>query len=118
MVDGEAGPGREGHGGTGGQREKRESWAAWMGVLAAFKEALEETIDELRERGDLSPERAKEAVRSTMRRAQSAVGQAKERLDMVPRREFDALRAEVEDLARRVRILEGGGPRQIPIDSE
>ena len=43
-----------------------------IGVLSAFKDALEETITEARERGDLSPERAKEVMRSALHKAQEA----------------------------------------------
>lgn len=104
-------------GGEGGRR--RESVSAWMGVLAAFKEAIEETIDELRERGDLSPERAKEAVRTTMDRAQQAMAETRERFDFVPRREFDALRSRLDDIERRVAQLEGRSPsRTIPVEDE
>src|SRR5690625_6167184 len=61
----------------------------------------------MRERGDLAPERAKEAVRKTMRKAQEAVGETRERLDFVPRREFEALQEEVAELRRRLSELEG-----------
>ena len=93
----------------------REGFRAWLGVLDAFKEAIEETIEEVRQRGAPSPERAREAMRSTMKRAQAAMGEARERLDLVPRREFDALREEVAELRRRVSDLEGGS-RQIPVE--
>jgi polyhydroxyalkanoate synthesis regulator phasin len=115
------GGGADGGGGSGegGGRERgRESFSAWLGVLSAFREAIEESISELRDRGDLSPERAREAVRSTMRRAQSAMEDARERLDMVPRREFDSLRTEVDDLRRRLARLEGDAARRIPIEGE
>lgn len=78
-----------------------------MGVLSAFKEAIEETITEARERGDLSPERAKEVMRGALDKAQEAAGQAKDRFDLVTQREFDALRDRVSDLARRVASLDG-----------
>ena len=56
----------------------RDGLKAGIGILAALKDAFEETIDEMRERGDISPERAKEAVRSTMQRAQEAMGDARD----------------------------------------
>jgi polyhydroxyalkanoate synthesis regulator phasin len=93
----------------------REGFRAWLGVLDAFKEAIEETIQEIRERGGPSPERAREAMRSTLKRAQAAVDEARERLDFVPRREFEALREEVAELKRRVANLEGGA-REIPVE--
>jgi polyhydroxyalkanoate synthesis regulator phasin len=101
------------------RRERpREGFSAWMGVLDAFREAIEETIVEMRERKDLTPERAREAVRTTMQRAQSALDDARERLDFVPRREFDALQEEVGKLRRRVDALDGGGEAraQIPVE--
>jgi len=97
------------------EMRSREGLRAWLGVLDAFKEAIDETIEEIRQRGGPSPERAREAMRKTMQRAQSAMGEARERLDFVPRREFEALREEVADLRRRVAELEGGS-RQIPVE--
>lgn len=76
----------------------REGVRAITGVLGALREAVEQTFDELKEKGDLSPERAKEAARDTMRRAQDAVEQVRERLEFVPRREFEELKAQVEAL--------------------
>lgn len=80
-----------------------------IGFLTAFKDAIEETIQEAVERGDLKPERAREAVSRAMERAQETVGGVRERLDVVPRREFDELRAAVAELSRRVDALEGRG---------
>lgn len=101
-------------------REATKEWIrATTGILSAFKEAIEETIEEIRERGDLSPERAKEAVRTTMDRAQRAFEETRERFDFVPRREFEALRDRVAALEKRIAELEtGGGPRTIPVDEE
>lgn len=78
-----------------------------IGVLSAFKDALEETISEARERGDLSPERAKDVMKSALHRAQEAAEGARERLDFVSQKEFDALVAAVERLKERVSALEG-----------
>ncbi len=82
-----------------------------IGVLVAFKEAIEETIQEAGDRGDLSPDRAKEFLGGALHRAQEAAGEVRERLDLVPRREFDALRAEVAELRRRLDEL---GARPLP----
>jgi polyhydroxyalkanoate synthesis regulator phasin len=73
-----------------------------LGVLSAFKEAIEETLSEARERGDLNPERARSAMKSALHRAQEVAGDAKEKLDFVNRREFEALRDRVEELWRKV----------------
>jgi polyhydroxyalkanoate synthesis regulator phasin len=83
-----------------------ESIRQGIGVLSAFKEALEETIQEARDRGDLSTERAKQVMRDALDRAQSAAGDAKERLDFVHQSELDDLRAELDTLRARVSALE------------
>lgn len=75
-----------------------EGIRAGIGVLTAFKEAVEETFQEAVERGEMKPDRAKQAVQDAMRRAQETFGDVRERLDVVPRREFDELKAEVEAL--------------------
>jgi polyhydroxyalkanoate synthesis regulator phasin len=80
----------------------REGVRAITGILGALKDAIEETFDDLRQQGDLSPEKARDAARSTMKRAQEAVDDVRDRLDFVSRREFDALRAEVGELRRRL----------------
>lgn len=77
-----------------------------IGVLSAFKDALEETINEARERGDLSPERAKEVMSDALHKAQEAAGEARERLDFVSQKEFDVLRDAVDGLRERVDGLE------------
>lgn len=84
-----------------------------IGVLSAFKEALEETIQEARDRGDLSTDRAKEVMREALDRAQSAAEDARERFDFAPQGEVDrtrsdieALKAAFEALQVRVRALE------------
>ena len=77
-----------------------------IGVLSAFKDALEETINEARERGDLSSDRAKEVMKSALHRAHEAAEGARERLDFVTQREFDALGEAVERIKERVSALE------------
>jgi hypothetical protein len=95
--------------------EVREGLRAGIGILSALKDAIEETIQDMADRGELSQERAREAVRTTMDRAQTAFEEARLRLDFVPRREFEALKAEVADLRDRLGRHEtsrahGGGP--------
>ena len=80
-----------------------------IGMLTAFKEAIEESIREASERGDLKPERARQFLNDAMERAQEAVGDVRERLDFVPRKEFDELKAQVEELRRRLDAQGGGG---------
>jgi polyhydroxyalkanoate synthesis regulator phasin len=79
-----------------------------IGVLTAFKEAIEETLQEAVDRGDLKPERAKQALNDALGRAQEAVGDVRGRMDWVSRREFDELRAEVAELRRRLDGSPGG----------
>lgn len=91
-----------------------------IGVLSAFKDALEETINEARERGDLSTDRAKEVMKNALNKAQVAAGEARERLDFVTQKEFDALSDTVESLRERISALEGrftgGGAPRTPDD--
>lgn len=85
-----------------------------IGVLTALKQAVEETIrktiDDATESGDVSADKARDIVREALRRAEDAVGEVRERLDVIPRREFDELRSAVADLASRVAALEGRPP--------
>lgn len=80
-----------------------------IGILNAFREAVEETVQEVVDRGDLKPDRAKQAVKDAAHRMQEVFDDARERLDFVPRAEFDALREEVEALRRRVDHLHPSG---------
>ena len=80
----------------------REGMRAVTGILGAFKDAIEQTFDDLSQRGDISPERARDAARDAMRRAQDAVDDMRTRMDFVPRREFDALRNEVSELRTQI----------------
>jgi hypothetical protein len=93
---------------TGGSDPFREGVRAVTGLLGALKDALEEQFEDLRAQSDLAPDKAREAARSTMRKAQETVDEMRDRLDFVPRREFDALKAEVEALARRLDAHQGG----------
>jgi polyhydroxyalkanoate synthesis regulator phasin len=81
-----------------------------VGVLTAFKEAIEESIQEANARGDLSPDRAKQFLGDALHRAQETVGEVRERLEWVPRKEFEALQAEVAELRGRLDGLQGRGP--------
>jgi len=77
-----------------------------LGVLTAFKDALEETIQEARERGDLSTERAKEVMKETLEKAQTAAEGAKEKLDFANQGEMEAVRGALDTLRERVGALE------------
>ena len=75
-------------------------------MLAAFKDALEETIQEARDRGDLSSEKAREVMKDAMGRAQTAAEGARERLDFATQAELRSLREAVDSLQARVDALE------------
>jgi polyhydroxyalkanoate synthesis regulator phasin len=77
-----------------------------IGVLSAFKDALEETIQEARERGDLSSERAKEVMKETLERAQGAAEGAKEKLDFASQADMDSVRTAVDSIKERLAELE------------
>lgn len=77
-----------------------------IGILTAFKDALEETIQEAMDRGELSPDRARQAMRDTLHRFQESVDDARERFDFVPRKEFETVQSQVIDLRARVEALE------------
>ncbi|CAN5727029.1 MAG: hypothetical protein H0W11_03615 [Gemmatimonadetes bacterium] len=91
----------------GGRSGIGEGIRTGVGILSAFRDAIEETIQEAANRGDLSPDRARDAVRSAAARVQESLGDARERLDFVPRREFDELRTEVATLRAELAELRG-----------
>ena len=77
-----------------------------LGMLAAMKDAIEETLREAKERGDLTPERVKDVMRSTLEKAQEKAGEAREAIDFVKQKEFDVLKELVERLDVRVADIE------------
>ena len=100
---GASGEGRE-RGST--RRRMSDGIKQGIGVLSAFKEAIEETIQDARDRGDLSAERAKGVMKEALDRAQAAASGAREKLDFVNQTELEGLRAELAALKNRVEILE------------
>lgn len=103
--------------GANGEEEKAEEGrgAAIKGgirqglsMLSAMKDAIEETLKEAKERGDLTPERAKEVMRSTLEKAQEKAGEAREALDFVKQKEFEVLKKVVEQIEMRVTEIERG----------
>ena len=80
-----------------------------IGILNAFREAVEDTLQEAVDRGDLSPDRARRAMRDAAQKLQEGLGDARERLDLVSRKEYEDLRAELASLRERVSRLEGPG---------
>ena len=71
-----------------------------------MRDAIEDTIREVKERGDLSPERAKEVVRGALDKAQEKAGEARDAFDFVKQKEFDGLKSMVGDLKSRMGIVE------------
>lgn len=77
-----------------------------LGILGAFKDAMEETLQEAVDRGDLAPDRARDAMRDAGRRLQSVFDETRDRMEMVPKREHEELKAEVASLRDRLERLE------------
>jgi polyhydroxyalkanoate synthesis regulator phasin len=93
-------------GGGSGSRSFADGVRQGIGVLGAFKDALEETIQEARDRGDLSSERARDVMKDALHKAQSAAEGARERLDFATQGQVDTLQEAVDALATRVSALE------------
>lgn len=68
-----------------------------LGVLTAFKDALEETIKEARDRGDLSADRAKEVMKETLEKAQEAAEGARDRLDFATHGDLDKAMTSIKE---------------------
>ena len=66
---------------------------AVTGILGALRDAIEGTFDDISTKGDMSPDRAKEAAKDTMNRAQDAMEKVRDRLDFATRSELEELRA-------------------------
>ena len=101
----ETNDGAEAGGGDANDPRKRmgDGIRQGLGVLTAFKDALEETIQEARDRGDLSADRAKEVMKETLEKAQTAAEDAKGRLDFATQADIDAA---VDSIRERVSALE------------
>ncbi len=82
----------------------KEGIKAGIGILGALKEALEETFEEAMKERDFGPDRARDAFRETVRRAQETMDQARDRFDFVPRKDFEALQAQVDALRRQIEL--------------
>ena len=89
-----------------GKRSMGDGIKEGLGVLSAFKDALEETIQEARDRGDLSTDRAKEVMKETLGRAQTAAEEARGRLDFVTQAELETVRSRVDAMQHRLKELE------------
>ncbi|MEQ1856935.1 MAG: hypothetical protein ABL963_10710 [Longimicrobiales bacterium] len=90
----------------GARRRMSDGIKEGINVLSAFKDAIEETIQEARERGDLSTDGAKRVMKDALGKAQSAASDARERLDFVNQGEMESLQATVASLRARVAALE------------
>ncbi len=77
-----------------------------IGVLSAFKDAIEETIQEARDRGDLSTERAKEVMKEALDKAQTVGERARDRLDFANQTEVDSLKGAMQAVRQRLSNLE------------
>ncbi len=101
----------------------REGIKAGFGILGAFVEAFEETVEEALKQGPFDPEKVQTAFRDGMRRAEEAMEKAqrhaeegmeqarrraedameraRDRFDWVPRSEFETLRGDLAELRHR-----------------
>jgi polyhydroxyalkanoate synthesis regulator phasin len=84
-----------------GARDDRDGGG--LGILSTIREALDEVIAEAREKGGMSAERAREAVRGAMSRARDVAG---ERLDLATRQELQEVKDLVAELKVRLENLE------------
>lgn len=96
----------EGAGAKSARQKVGDGIRQGIGVLSAFKDALEETIQEARERGDLSGERAKEVMKTALDKAQAAASGAKEKFDFATQAELDSVQMTLEALNDRIAALE------------
>lgn len=97
----------------------REGFRAALGILGAIKDEIEAQFDNLKQRDDFSPEKARETMRRGMERAQQTVEELRERVDFVTHKEFDELRAEVAALRTRVDALgTSSEPPDMPFEVE
>jgi polyhydroxyalkanoate synthesis regulator phasin len=94
--------------------EVREGIRAGLGILSALKDAVEETFEDMMDRGELSQDRAREAMKKTMDRAAEAFEDTRARFDFVPRVEYDELVEDVKELRRRVERLENQAHEHAP----
>lgn len=83
----------------------REGVRSVIGILGALKDAVEETFEELRTRGEAAPDEGGDAAESTFKAAQDVVEDVRERLDFVTRRDFEALQRQVAELSKRMDAL-------------
>lgn len=81
-----------------------------LGILTAFKDAAEETLQEMVDRGDLTPERAKSTMRDAVGRMQSTFDDARGKIDLVSQADLTQLREEIAELRARVTLLENNAP--------
>ena len=100
----EQGSGEEGRQQRNARERMSDGFSRGLGVLSAFKEALEETISEARERGDLSVDKAREAMKDAMGRARDVTSEARDRFDFVTQAEFSALVKRVRELEERLGV--------------
>ncbi len=96
--------------------EVREGIRAGLGILSALKGAIEETFEDMMDRGELSQDRAREAMKKTMDRAAETFDETRARFDFVPRVEYDELAEDVKELRRRVERLENQAHDHAPTD--
>ena len=96
----------DGNDGQGRRKSMGDGIKEGLGVLSAFKDALEETIQEARERGDLSSDRAKEVMKDTLGKAQTAAEGARDRLGFATKADLESVHDAVDSMKVRLGELE------------
>ena len=86
-----------------GRREDRDGGREGLGMLSTIREALDEVIAEAREKGGVSAERAREALRNAVVKARDVAG---DRLDLATRQELQEVRDALAELKVRLENLE------------
>jgi polyhydroxyalkanoate synthesis regulator phasin len=94
------------------EHERKDSGREGLGILSTLREALDEVINEARDKGGINAERAREAMKVAMTRAREAAGEARERLDFATEQDVQDLRDAVSELKVRLENLE----RRMPQD--
>jgi polyhydroxyalkanoate synthesis regulator phasin len=95
------------------EHERRDSGREGIGILSTLREALDEVINEARDKGGMNAERAREAMKVAMNRARVAAEEARERLDFATEQDVQELRDAVAELKVRLENLE----RRMPQDA-
>ncbi len=88
-----------------------------LDVLSALKDAIEETINDAKARGDISQDRAKKVMRDAMHKAQEAAGAAREKVEFINRQELQKFMDSIDERLRRLEEKLGFSSPDVSDDS-